>query len=278
MKSGKNIQYSNQEIIKILEIEGNNRCVDCGSDDPQWASVTNSVFCCLNCAAIHRNLGVEISLVRSLVMDSWDDKQLKQLFLGGNARFISNLEEYGIVKNNNHLSLNPEKIEKKYLYIVSEYYRKLLESELYMNEAPEKPNMQLGKTLINCEENNESQIISEVKEEKLNNSNKGFMGKVVGLFSGLAKDFKTQYKKVEEKVSKMEIKEKLKETGEKTIVLAKKTGVYISDKASKIKNSEFVTKVSEQTEKGFKTVVSKAKKVFNKKEEPGEVEETPEQN
>jgi len=38
----------------------------------------------MNCAAIHRGLGVTYSFVRSLSMDSWSEKQLKMMSLGGN--------------------------------------------------------------------------------------------------------------------------------------------------------------------------------------------------
>lgn len=248
--------YSDPEIEKIISIEGNNRCVDCGSDDPQWASINNSVFVCINCAGIHRGLGKQISHIRSLIVDNWDDKQLKQLFLGGNTRFISNLEDYGIVKNNNHLSLNPEKIEKKYLYIASEYYRQLLDAELNLKDSPEKPDPLSGCELINqkdffeqqtesvypleqdinnySNENDESEENSENKEVK---EKKSIKDKISGFFSSAAKETKKTYNKLEEKVSQMHIKDKLKQTGEKTVILAKDTGKFISTKATQVKVS-----------------------------------------
>lgn len=286
--------YSDPEIEKIVSINGNNKCVDCGSEDPQWASLNNSVFVCLNCAGIHRNLGINVSFIRSLVMDSWDDKQLKLLFLGGNYRFMENLEEYGVVKDSNEVTLNPDKIEKKYLYKASQYYRELLQAELNLESAPQKPNTEEGNMLIvdnndltkdinnkymgdfdNYEnndnnndvinnrvvnENNYEQPGVEVKKEK-----KGFFGKVGSFFNKAADETKKTYKKVEEKVSKMEIKKKLKETGEKTVVLAKEGGHYIADKATQVKNSEFVNRVGTGAKEGFNSGVSKVKGLFTKK-------------
>mmetsp|Transcript_6093 Transcript_6093/g.23080 ORF Transcript_6093/g.23080 Transcript_6093/m.23080 type:complete len:568 (-) Transcript_6093:56-1759(-) len=49
-------------------------CADCHTPSPSWASTNLAVFLCLNCAGVHRKMGVHISKVRSVTLDEWDDK------------------------------------------------------------------------------------------------------------------------------------------------------------------------------------------------------------
>ena len=42
-----------------------------------WASCNLGAFLCQECASIHRSLGVDISRIKSVKLDNWEDDQVK---------------------------------------------------------------------------------------------------------------------------------------------------------------------------------------------------------
>ncbi|XP_044742634.1 stromal membrane-associated protein 1 [Chrysoperla carnea] len=83
----KQIQDKCQSVLnELLRDEDNKYCVDCDTKGPRWASWNLGVFLCIRCAGIHRNLGVHISKVKSVNLDSWTPEQVASLQQMGNSR------------------------------------------------------------------------------------------------------------------------------------------------------------------------------------------------
>src|SRR6218665_3570585 len=53
---------------------------------PRWASWNLGIFLCIRCAGIHRNLGVHISRVKSVNLDSWTPEQVGSIMNMGNSK------------------------------------------------------------------------------------------------------------------------------------------------------------------------------------------------
>lgn len=70
----------------MLRDEDNKYCVDCDAKGPRWASWNLGIFLCIRCAGIHRNLGVHISRVKSVNLDTWTPEQVVSLQQMGNSR------------------------------------------------------------------------------------------------------------------------------------------------------------------------------------------------
>ncbi|CAH0519974.1 unnamed protein product [Peronospora belbahrii] len=112
---------------ELRRLPGNNHCVDCNAPYPQWATVSYGTFMCLECSGRHRGLGVHISFVRSVTMDSWTDKQVMQMQKGGNDSFRAAFSAAGVPTD---LSIN-----EKYNMPQAEAYRQRL-TDIVEGRAP----------------------------------------------------------------------------------------------------------------------------------------------
>ncbi|KAK0206839.1 ArfGap-domain-containing protein [Desarmillaria ectypa] len=137
-----------QNLVKREDL-GNRVCVDCGSPNPQWASLSFAVFMCLQCAGMHRGFGVHITFVRSLSMDTWQDDQVKRMQLGGNGPFREFMRAYRPVEQGGYsdsLSVH----DTYHCWAASQYRQKLdydlLDKEWTSSLPPEPASPALRKS------------------------------------------------------------------------------------------------------------------------------------
>ena len=105
-------------IVKsIRSLPGNHQCCDCNASDPPWISTNLGVLVCIECSGVHRELGVQFSRVRSLVLDNLCTAELLVAHRMGNYSFNEVSEENLSIDK---LSKDATMVERKE-YIRSKY-------------------------------------------------------------------------------------------------------------------------------------------------------------
>ncbi|XP_038605115.1 arf-GAP with GTPase, ANK repeat and PH domain-containing protein 1 isoform X4 [Tachyglossus aculeatus] len=109
-------------LQSIRNIRGNSHCVDCETQNPNWASLNLGALMCIECSGIHRNLGTHLSRVRSLDLDDWPIELIKVMSSIGNELANSIWEES--IQGRMKPSLDSTREEKE-RWIRAKYEQKL---------------------------------------------------------------------------------------------------------------------------------------------------------
>jgi len=123
-----------EQIEAIIHADGlgNTLCADCGIDatDSIWAVWNLGIFVCITCSGVHRNIGVQVSKVKSTQFDKWKNAELRHVTaLGGNVAVNAKCE-----KRKPSYFVSPSECPsiaalRKY-YIIAKHQHRLFEDDL----------------------------------------------------------------------------------------------------------------------------------------------------
>ncbi|XP_019483856.1 PREDICTED: arf-GAP with GTPase, ANK repeat and PH domain-containing protein 1 [Hipposideros armiger] len=118
-------------LQSIRNVRGNSHCVDCETQNPNWASLNFGALMCIECSGIHRNLGTHLSRVRSLDLDDWPIELIKVMSAIGNELANSIWEENSQGRTKPSLDSTREEKER---WIRAKYEQKLFLAPLPCTE------------------------------------------------------------------------------------------------------------------------------------------------
>uniref|UniRef100_A0A0K0EXH4 Centaurin beta 1A (projected from Caenorhabditis elegans ortholog cnt-1) n=1 Tax=Strongyloides venezuelensis TaxID=75913 RepID=A0A0K0EXH4_STRVS len=137
----------------VRSISGNTICADCGCLDAKWITINLGIIICIECSGVHRSLGVHVSKVRSLTMDSLENKQQEvMLSLGNDIVNSIYMKYYNSWSNDYPLITKDSSRSEREQFIKAKYVKKI-----FTERAPTSNN---GIKIFdnNCDDN-ESEVI-----------------------------------------------------------------------------------------------------------------------
>ena len=231
----------NPELVSLMKEEKNKRCNDCGKENPKFVSINNGVFICDRCMIKHRSYGLNISVVRSLENDTWNNLQITYLKKGGNEFFRNSINEY-------YFPLNTP-VYNIYRSKAAEFHRKLLKDfvlgeldEKYKSESVIKPDIKEGIELVPENEmkyENYNNDLMGIYSQYLPQKNENLLNKFTGTLSSIGGQ-------IERKMDQYKITETTKKVG--NLIVGNKYVQGITGKTKNLYNS-LMNKVFKKKEK-----------------------------
>ena len=115
-------EIKNQSGIYIDLLINEYKCADCGEKKPTWLNTNWLTLVCIECSGIHRNLGVQVSKIRSLKLDNISQEYI-ELLCAIKQNLINAVLEQELPKNFEKPNpTSPRELKEK--FIIEKYKEK----------------------------------------------------------------------------------------------------------------------------------------------------------
>jgi len=146
-KYNEDLQNQIKVITKLLKKPENRLCADCKRPSPSWASINLGVFVCINCSGCHREIGVHVTKIKSINLDLWPKKVLKN-FKKINNEIANKYWEYKL-KHFDFKSIQND------MYKLIDFIRDKYERKKWINKKKKDPMTLIIKGEFEDEDNND---------------------------------------------------------------------------------------------------------------------------
>lgn len=151
------------KILEISKKEENSTCIDCNVKYPKWVSIYYGTFMCLECAGVHRSLGIYLDSIKSVGLDVWNQNSYLSVKYGGNKKIRDYISKHKGVPTDIESKYRNETIIKYSIMLSELVYKK---SGVEIKHADINSSSKSHKNKISYEDLSKVELVQPIKSIK----------------------------------------------------------------------------------------------------------------